>query len=337
MTTSRRLPITSERCYTLHLSSPLMDNTHLEKLARAVQQFVTPTQCGNLVTSTIQILDGVQGRYKKALKSSEEDGSRKKKKRKSEAAIDHEEALLVAEDDVDNLAVAYALASRIAQIVLGSVPLHNLPADQAEEVRTSASQFYSDFVQHHVGRLAKTVLKQNEGSEKDLGNVSSKKKRKQRSEEVVEANWASQIVLCALLKLQYALERAANLALPMHTGEEEGKVTKRIVGLLKLQQHVLPELVLELVGSPLRILLQTAHPDCHQSRHLLLHCTQMDPSAVPAVFEPILAHIEAGIPSISEANWSGKPHELSLSSTGSPTLGLALMHLVLERWLPAVE
>ncbi|KAH6917636.1 Urb2/Npa2 family-domain-containing protein [Coprinopsis sp. MPI-PUGE-AT-0042] len=320
-TTPLRLPFTAQSCYALHLSSPLMHHTHLERLARAIQQFVTPTQCGTLVASTIQVLNEIQGRYKSAQKGSEEDGSRKKKKRKSEAAMDQQEVAQGDADDIELLAVRYASTARIAQVVLGSVPLHSLPSEQAEKVRSSASQFLADFVQHHTGKLVKSVLKKSEGSEQhaDAGDVSTKKKRKQRSGEAVEEGWASQIILCALLKLQYALERATGLALPLNVGEEEAKSTKRIVGLLKLQQHVLPELVLEL------------------SRHLLLHCTQMDPSVVPAIFEPILMHIEAGNASSEDMGWSGQPHELSSSSARPSTLSLALLHLVLERWLPTID
>ncbi|EAU93316.2 hypothetical protein CC1G_08629 [Coprinopsis cinerea okayama7 len=328
------LPLTAPQRYTLHLSSPVLDTHHLEKLSRALHQFLTPGQCAKTTTSTISIVSTLHERFKGAQKGGEGDGEsalgsskKKKKKRKSEVGeamdVDGESpspaTASKGEQDPDILAASFTLSSRLAQIVLGSLPLHTLSQEQHDEVHPPLKSFFADFVQHHISKSVKALAKdatERESSPDKSGKSSKRKHRDAEEGEGASGDWASQITLGALLRLEYALERAPGLDL---RSEGDSKTRKRLVQLLKMDD-LLPEFVLEI------------------TRILLLHAPPTPDSDAIDVLDPILSYIEREPPSSTvRMSWSGQPHQLVQSDSGRAQARLGVLHLLLERWLPVVD
>jgi hypothetical protein len=47
--------------------------------------------------------------------------------------------------------------------------------------------------------------------------------------------------------------------------------------------------------------------------------------------------VDRRIPTVGAVAWSGFPHELTFGEPGRTQAGLAALHLLLERWLPAIK
>lgn len=62
----------------------------------------------------------------------------------------------------------------------------------------------------------------------------------------------------------------------------------------------------------------------------------MDASVSQVVVEKILSYLERSF-TPADVVWSGQPHHLTFGQPGKAECALALLHLVLERWLSTVE
>ncbi|KAJ7293352.1 Urb2/Npa2 family-domain-containing protein [Mycena rebaudengoi] len=114
-------------------------------------------------------------------------------------------------------------------------------------------------------------------------------------------SWASQVVAAAILRLEYALET-----------EHSEKMWTKLIAALD-HQSLLPELSLEIF----RILLKWS-------------VVTRDP------IDRILDYLEQ-TPDLSDISWSGTSSSLTLDSEGKAESALALLHMLIERWLPTID
>jgi len=191
--------------YQLSFASPVMHNLFLQSLAKALQNFMTESQC-------IPTLRYVSEAHK-AIWERVFDSSHRSSKRKSIAAGD--------ETDGSDVAVVYCLASRLASVVLSSLPIQSLSAETLEEVRPSLAEFRNEFVHYAISKGVKALKKRNDSDK-----------------------WAVEICLATNLRLLYALNVSRNLVLPLAA---ETKIHSRLTEMLSGDEDVLPELILEMV------------------------------------------------------------------------------------------
>lgn len=126
--------------------------------------------------------------------------------------------------------------------------------------------------------------------------------------------WPAQVIAAATLQVQYTLDRSTNVALSPNF---DSKLSKKMMNALE-DDELLPELSLEIF------------------RHHLHYASAMDASVSQVVVEKFLLYLERSF-TPSDVVWSGQPHHLTFGQPGKAECALALLHLILERWLPTVE
>ena len=129
-------------------------------------------------------------------------------------------------DDVhpDILAIRLSLLTTLASAVLSSLPTRTLPGDERASFITVVDPLRRSFVSKVVGKLCKKL-------------------RDHESHEV----WGWQICAAAALRMGYVLDSSRDLGLPRPT-ECDPEFLKKLTGLAE-NEHVLPELGLEVVGT----------------------------------------------------------------------------------------
>lgn len=197
--------------------SPLLAQSFLSTLARAVQSFVTPGQVLSTAQDVVLSLESMHATYITLAAQSAGDnglGSRKKsrKSRTSTGVYTASEAVAV-----DAAALSFSILARLAACVLPVLPVQTVAPDAQEEVRVCVRQ--ADFVKD------------------DLFHPDMHDNLDRRTD-----NWAAGIVLAAALRLLYALQAVARLDFPRLQAERQS-------GLVGVHQRlsVLPELFLETV------------------------------------------------------------------------------------------
>lgn len=196
--------------------------------------------------------------------------------------------------------VAFALQSRIAATVLSALPTRFLEDDVRATVESTVQEFYSS-----LRPVIKDALKHSRGEG--------------------DGNWASHLLVSSALRLKYVLRTASALHLSS-AGDE--KLSSKLLSSTK-SVTLLPELRVEVVCR---------YPSYHndiltvsQFRVLLADVDLGYCSAEP-VYEAILDFVEASQTS-SGAIWAGATHNMDSEAE----TGIALMHVLLERWLPQFE
>ncbi|KAM6497881.1 Urb2/Npa2 family domain containing protein [Amanita muscaria] len=127
--------------------------------------------------------------------------------------------------------------------------------------------------------------------------------------------WEWQICAAAALRLGYFLDVSRNLALP-HS-DCDPKFTKRVMELAG-NRDLLPELSLE------------------SFRYLLSKTTVRDRIETERLFDDVLAYIEQSL-SPAKSRWSGHTYQLTYDDEGKASSALALLHMLVERWLPVID
>ncbi|KAF8624871.1 hypothetical protein AX15_005748 [Amanita polypyramis BW_CC] len=191
------------------------------------------------------------------------------------------------------------LAVRLSLLAtLASVVLSSLPARSLpSEERTSLIDVVDPL---RASFVAKVV------------NKLSKKLRRHSSHEV----WRWQICAVAALRMGYVLDMSRNLGLPQPT-ECNAKLSKKLEELAG-NEDVLPELSLEVF------------------RHLLSKADIRDPVETQAVIERALVYLERRL-SPTNSRWSGYPFQLTYDEQGKAKSALALLHMLVERWMAVVD
>jgi hypothetical protein len=205
--------------YAITHSSPILHPWHLEKLGKAAQQFLTPSQCNVTVELVCETIKLIRQKHSTAEKRRDSD----------ETTVD-----IVS---IDALALAFSLTSKIGQIVFGSLPISSVPQHQAEQMRATVAEFRREFVEHNLSMLLKSFVK---SGDKERSEV----KRKVPSEGLP---WGTQIVIISLLRLRYSLGLAKAISLPPIG---KSKLFKRLLlAASEDEESLLPELALEIVSN----------------------------------------------------------------------------------------
>ncbi|KAK7064414.1 Urb2 domain-containing protein [Favolaschia claudopus] len=118
--------------------------------------------------------------------------------------------------------------------------------------------------------------------------------------------WMWQVMAAAILRLQYALNTPYS-----------DKLWSKVESASR-EAHLLPELHLELF----RMLLRWSTPD--------------EPDGSQNSFERLLTYLEVNIDS-KDTSWSGNPYSLSFGTRGGKESALAVLHMILDRWLPLFD
>lgn len=202
------------KAYQLSFSSPIMHGIFLDRLSKALQYFLTESQCQTTISLLFANLTRVWHLFDRNTRQLETESSESpKKKRKTESTEN---------SNAEELAVTYSLICRLASAVMSSLPIHSLSLDALKSVKDSVLEFRTNFIDQAVLKSIKAMKKH-----------------------VDMALWSSEITLAATLRLLYALNVSRNLSLPDSYDE---KRVKKLIG-LAANDDLLPELTLELVCS----------------------------------------------------------------------------------------
>ncbi|KAF8895057.1 Urb2/Npa2 family-domain-containing protein [Gymnopilus junonius] len=273
----------SLKAYQLSFSSPVMHNVFLERLSNALQKFLTDSQSqvilGLLFTTTKKTWDSLYDGTRQVENEPPESPQKKRKVDKMEVR------------NAEESAVTYSLISRLASVVISSLPIQSLSADTLNFVKDSVLDFRRQF-------LDQSVLKSIKAIRKHAGI----------------ALWPTEVTLAATLRLLYALNVSRTLPLPPHYDE---RATKNLINLVT-NDHLLPELTLELF------------------RILFYHLSSRNPVDKDEVIGPFFHYLEKNFTSI-DVRWSGYDHHLTKGEPGRAESALALLHIVIERWLPEID
>jgi len=315
-------PVPVIQRYTVSHSSPLLHPSHLEKVAKATQQFLTPSQTDSTVERICQVMKTLQEHYKNAKRQSNANHGKSSRKSRKSDAMDIDDL------DPSDCALACSLFSNLAQVVLGHLPIASLPQQHAAQVKSTVAEFYRELVENHL-------LKQLKGLSK-VGDEESDAKEGRKRRAVDEAKpWGVQVVVVSLLRLKYALETSTYIQL---SSTEDAEMTTTLLSILgQRKDALLPELLLETVGDDIVCTLDFCLTVCHQFRALLHQSLFMEKSEVHETIDFMLKFLEGNLVPDAHIIWSGKTHELSFGENGRIRAAVALLHIVLERWLPVFE
>lgn len=203
--------------YTSMLCSPLLTREFLDELSRCLR-FLTPGQIPQVVRdlgrTVSESLEAFKASDADALANSGE-GSRKKR-RSDVGRLDVSKSL-----HAEHHALNFSLTASLTSIVLASIPLQTLPLDIRNDVKQMVHELCDT-----VKKTAKDALKH------------------VRSEERRRDIWGWEVVLAAVLSLQYHLGAVSQLEAPPGHGD---KALSRMITLLK-SEFALLELRAEAVS-----------------------------------------------------------------------------------------
>ncbi|KAF9451771.1 hypothetical protein P691DRAFT_698549 [Macrolepiota fuliginosa MF-IS2] len=297
--------------YELCFSGHVLSSRHLDNLGNAVRRFLTPGQTSKLAEIILQTLkDSWQAFFDSAEAKGDDDASPKKKKKREGSGDDNMMDVDSNSEspayDAGSLAVSFSLQAYLSLTLLSNLPIQNLAEDSANTVRNTISDFRENVTQIALEKLLKT---------KRLSPGSGKKKRRRESI-VGRDGWGTQIVATAMFRIRYALCVARSLNL---SEVNETKVVEQAKGVIA-KEGGKGSLIAELELEIFRTLLY----------YVSMHDIQQD--ATLEVFDKILSYLNSAFKP-SDASWSGLPCLLKTPESGA----LALLHLMLERWLPFVD
>ncbi|KAG6866798.1 hypothetical protein C0991_008734 [Blastosporella zonata] len=268
--------------YLFAFSSPLLDATHLQRLSKALQTFLSENQVLSQTKTAFSFLTDEWEKFEAVALDTEQ---RSPKRRKT------------TEMDVDSdsptnaelrSAVAFSVSTHLSMTVFSSLPMHAVIEDVRNDLRELLAQIRS-FAQRIVKKTMKT-LKKCDGDKK----------------------WRLSIVAAASLRLWYALDISGNVP---EAPLDDDRLCKRALEAIQDEQ-LLPELFVEL------------------SRFLLRASLHRDASFSQAAFNHWLLYLEKNLQG-SQVSWSGEVH--GLAPHDQERCALALMHMIVERWLPVIE
>ncbi len=220
-----RIPDGPLAAYRLASSSPLTSQPFLDKLARAVHNFLTPGQVLETISDVSRSLKDAYECFveRDAGQSADRGGGPRKKRRKSAAQPSNDYS------DSEYHAISFALIARNMTVVLRSLPLHSLTHDTRAEAERSVREVYA--------AVATRALVDG------LGNIDR------------SGSQPWQFIVIGALRLHYGLARAPALRLELPLGHE------LLSDMLKCVSSacVIPEVVVEMVCSPVFKRAQHSH------------------------------------------------------------------------------
>lgn len=200
----------------------------LDRLAKSVHSFVTPGQCLDLLNDTSWVLQRMWSSFQDAHEKSKADlgdGARKKRKLDGGSASDER---LVSEEET--IAVRLAFVFRLVSVVWPSIPLHSVPDDTKKMLRDSVAS---------AEVLILSILK-------GLKKFGGKSERRGLN------TWSWEVIIAAVMRLQYALTSSKALAFKIVRDEKAEARMLKALG----SDKTLPELKIEIVGEILNFGIQ---------------------------------------------------------------------------------
>lgn len=292
-----RIPGGPPAVYRLASAGPLTSLPFLDELSRAVHNFLTPGQVVDTAREVVRTLKDVYERFSERGAKVMADHGDGPRKKR------RKDTPLPSEgpSELEYHAVAFALVAKVMVVVLRSLPLHTL----TEAVRAEAEQLIAE------GHATVAIRALEEG----FGKTDRRE------------SWPWQLVLTGALHLHYGLALAPASRVQ---GQVHGSIPSAILSCLS-SHGTTPELIVEMVSAfescPLQSLLNTMT----QLRTLMHQCSigAMEPDVV---LDGLLSYLESHLGD-DGVSWSGKAHSLSGHSAG----GVAVLHLLVDRWLPDFE
>jgi hypothetical protein len=199
----------SQGFYHVSSSSPLFHRSHLERLGKCVHRFLTPGQTVEIVRSILQKLKNDWESFYSA--SSQHSTEQRSKRRKLEARSDHT-------TNPEILAVSFCWSSRIASIVLLSLPVEAIPQTVRLDVLKLLEEAQTTFIQFSLYKMVDSIR------EVDSSDT-----------------WATQIVTAAILRFWNTLNGSDIFRHP-----PDQKTSTALLDVTR-DHAILPELLLELV------------------------------------------------------------------------------------------
>lgn len=197
--------------YITAATGALLHHTFLDKFSKVLQGFTTPGQINKIVQNTLEHLRTASLAFENR---KDENDSTPRKRRKTTTGP--QPGSIGAEPS----AIAFAMISGIASVVLTSLPLHLLQTDDRQAVVNTLQDYYRA----------------------SQGTMKSVSKRIRSGDDT--STWSSQIVASALLRLRYTLSSDRRLQLDT---EGDAKLMIKLVSLLETEA-LLPELRVEIVS-----------------------------------------------------------------------------------------
>jgi hypothetical protein len=194
--------------YQSRCASVLFHPTHLDRIAKKVQNFVTATQ-------TLHLAKEIVERLENAWVDMEKSARRIRKNQKL-----NETSILDVSPEI--LAVRFSLSAALGCVVLSSLPVRLLPPEERESSSVILGTLRSAFVAKVVGKL-----------------------NKKPPDRPCREAWEWQICAAAALRIGYILDLSRNLLLPRMACDDP-KLMRRVTKLAR-NGDVLPELSLEAV------------------------------------------------------------------------------------------
>lgn len=192
------------KLYLVSSSGALLHPTHLDHLGKGIRSFATPNQTKGLVKYTVAHLQDTWSGYEKTSALSSSSSSSK--------------TIGVSEWDVAS--TVYALSARLSAVVLASLTINSVSAEQRDDIVEDVDEVDELLVETVLGKLLKVS-------------------RWQKS----PTAWSAQILAAAALRLHYSLCIDPKW---VQTRSPTKLLSKAAAVFLK--QGLLPELCLELVS-----------------------------------------------------------------------------------------
>ena len=201
--------------YAAALGGPIFEDSHVEKIRKALQAFVTPGQCLGFLAQTKNALERVNSEHSKQQNISDTEGSkRSRKRRKLDPSTTYSPIK----------ATNFAFVCSAIAIIWPSLPIHSL----ADESRSEAVNQIRGTDANVITPLLSMGLKRERNEE---GGSPSR-------------SWSRDIITSSALRLQYALSTCTAFGFqPAH----DIKTESRMLRLLE-SSDVLPELKIEIVN-----------------------------------------------------------------------------------------
>ena len=203
--------------YQVLFSSAVMHDIFLEKMSKAIHNFMTENQC---VTVMKHAFEAVGKAWERAYEGTKE---REQKRKLMSMDVDNTTEVPAGESSVK-----FALIARLVSVILSSLPTQSLSPSTLQEVRQSLLDFRSDVLHHDISKCHKAL-----------------KKKKKKGDGEMAGVWAIEIMLSAVLRILYAMNVSRNLSMPPTEVVEKNHA--RLTEMMVQSEDLLPELTLEVV------------------------------------------------------------------------------------------
>lgn len=202
--------------YAAAFGGPIFEDSHVERLRKALRAFVTPGQCLGFLAQTKSALERVNPGHSRQQNITDTNSSKRSRKRRK---LDPEFTIYSPVK-----AINFAFVCGVIAIVWPSLPIHSL-ADESRSEAVSKVQWVNANI---IIPLLSTGLKRE--CDGEGGNASQ--------------SWSRDVITSSALRLQYALSTCTAFAFrPVHDNGVESRMLRSLES-----SDILPELKIEIVN-----------------------------------------------------------------------------------------